>query len=286
MSIWYTEKHTPHSGITMEVRETLYHGESEYQTLDILDTHEFGKVMLLDGLVMLTERDEFVYHEMLVHVPLNTHADPKRVLVIGGGDGGTVREVLKHPEVEEVTLVEIDRMVVEASLEYLPEISVGLNDPRTKIAYDDGVRFVSEVVPGSYDVILVDSTDPVGPAEALFARDFFMSCERALAPGGIFVSQSESPFYHLPFMVQVYMRIQEIYPACAFYLAPVTTYPGGNWSFLMGTKGETVLPSYMGRGEIGTRYYNEGIHHSSFALPRFVMEALEKGNPVGEVPAR
>jgi spermidine synthase len=135
-------------------------------------------------------------------------------------------------------------------------------------------------------VILVDSTDPVGSAEALFARDFFQSCERALDTGGIFVSQSESPFYHLPFMVQVHMHIQEIYPACAFYLAPVTTYPGGNWSFLMGTKGETVLPSYVGRGDVWTRYYNEGIHLSSFALPRFVMEALEKGGPEDEVPGR
>ena len=284
MSIWYTEKHTPHSGITMEVKETLYHGESEYQTLDILDTHEFGKVMLLDGLIMLTERDEFVYHEMLTHVPLNTHPDPRRILVIGGGDGGTVREVLKHPQVNEVTLVEIDRMVVEASLEYLPEISSGLDDPRTKIVYADGVRFVVESPPERYDVILVDSTDPVGSAEALFAPDFFQCCEKVLAPGGVFVSQSESPFYHLPFMVKVHGRIREIYPACAFYLAPVATYPGGNWSFLMGTKNEDALPLYLGRGDVGTRYYNENIHLASFALPRFVMEALEKGSFEDEVP--
>ncbi|MDF1534912.1 MAG: polyamine aminopropyltransferase [bacterium] len=276
MSIWYTEKHTPHSGITMEVKKTLYHGASEYQTLDILDTHEFGRMMLLDGLVMLTERDEFVYHEMLAHIPLNTHRDPRRVLIIGGGDGGTVREVLKHPEVEEVTLVEIDRMVVEAALEYLPDISAGLGDPRTRIVYDDGVRFVAEAPPGSYDVILIDSTDPVGPAEALFTEGFFRSCEQAVGPGGVFVSQSESPFYHLPFMVDVHERIRGVYPVSGFYLASVTTYPGGTWSFLMGAKGEDSLPVYRGRKEILTRYYNGDIHLASFALPRFVLDALGK----------
>jgi spermidine synthase len=260
----------------MEVKRTLYHGESEYQTLDILDTYEFGRMLLLDGVVMLTERDEFVYHEMLAHVPLNTHPDPKRILIIGGGDGGTVREVLKHPEVQEVTLVEIDRMVVEAAQEHLPGISEGLGDPRTRIVYDDGVRFVSTIQPGSYDVILLDSTDPVGPAEALFSKEFFHSCEKAIGPGGIFVSQSESPFYHLPFMVDVHERIRGIYPVSGFYLASVTTYPGGNWSFLMGSKGEKSLPVFRGRKEIQTRYYNRHIHLASFALPQFIVEALGK----------
>jgi spermidine synthase len=197
-------------------------------------------------------------------------------LVIGGGDGGTVREVLKHPEVEEVTLVEIDRMVVEAALEHLPGVSEGLGDPRTRIVYDDGVRFVSEAQPESYDVILVDSTDPVGPAEALFTKEFFRSCEQATGPGGIFVSQSESPFYHLPFMVDVHERIRGVYPVSGFYLASVTTYPGGNWSFLMGAKGEESLPVFRGREEIATKYYNRDIHLASFALPQFIAEALGK----------
>jgi spermidine synthase len=276
MSIWYTEKHTPHSGITMEVRKSLFHGKSEYQTLDILDTYDFGKVFLLDNLVMLTERDEFVYHEMLAHVPLFTHPDPRKVLIVGGGDGGTVREVLKHGGIEEVVLVEIDQMVVEASLKYLPEISSGLTDSRVDIRYEDGVRFVDRAGEGSFDVILVDSTDPVGPAEALFSRDFFQACHRALRKNGIFASQSESPFFHLPFMVQVRKRIDGIFHQTGFYLASVTTYPSGNWSFLIGTRDVVALPVSRKNSGIPTRYYTPELHHASFALPRFLSEALEE----------
>lgn len=275
MSIWYTEKHTPHSGITMEVMKSIYHGESEYQTLDILDTFEFGRMLLLDGVVMLTERDEFVYHEMLAHVPLNTHPSPEKVLVVGGGDGGTVREALKHPQVGEVTLVEIDRMVVEAALEHLPFISKGLRDPRTKIVYGDGVRFISDTPPGSYDVILVDSTDPVGPAEALFTEDFFRNCAAALGPDGVFVTQSESPFYHMPFMVDIYRKMSGIYPQVGFYFAAVPTYPSGNWSFLMGSRaGNTSLPECRDHVDLPTKYYDRQIHLASFAVPRFLAEAL------------
>jgi len=258
----------------MEIRRTLYHGVSEYQTLDILDTYDFGKVFLLDNLVMLTERDEFVYHEMLAHVPLFTHPDPRKVLVIGGGDGGTVREVLKHQGIEEVVLVEIDRLVVEAAMEYLPEVSSGLTDPRVTIRYEDGVRFVEHAAENSFDVILVDSTDPVGPAEALFSRDFFMACRRVLSKNGVFASQSESPFYHLPFLVQVKERIEGIFSRTGFYLAPVVSYPSGNWSFLIGTRDSGALPVCRVRPDMPTRYYSREIHQSSFSLPRFLTEAL------------
>ena len=275
MTIWYTEKHTPHSGITMEVKSTIYHGESDFQTLDILDTFEFGRVLLLDGVVMLTERDEFVYHEMLAHVPLNMHPSPEKVLIIGGGDGGTVREVLKHSQVREVTLVEIDQLVVKTALEYLPGISEGLKDPRTKVVYADGVRFVAEALPGAYDVILVDSTDPVGPAEALFAKDFFQNCAHALSPDGVFVSQSESPFYHMPFMVKMHELMERIYPMVGFYLAAVPTYPSGNWSFLMGSKAEGIsLSQFRDNDELSTKYYDSKIHTACFALPRYLTKAL------------
>jgi spermidine synthase len=276
MSIWYTEKHTPHAGITMEVRKSLYHGESDYQTLDILDTYDFGKVLLLDNVVMLTERDEFIYHEMLTHVPLFTHPDPRRVLVIGGGDGGTVREVLKHSGVREVVLVEIDPMVVEASLEHLPEISSGLTDSRVEICYEDGVQFIDRAGKNSFDVVLVDSTDPVGPAEALFSRDFFKACHRILDDKGIFASQSESPFFHLPFMIDVRRRIDGIFNQTGFYLASVTTYPSGNWSFLIGTRDTVSLPACGRKAEISTRYYTHELHLASFALPRFLKEAIEE----------
>jgi spermidine synthase len=261
----------------MAVKKSIYHGESEFQTLDILDTFEFGRIFLLDGVVMLTERDEFVYHEMLTHVPLNTHPCPEKVLVIGGGDGGTVREVLKHPQVKEITLVEIDRMVVEVALEHLPGISEGLRDPRTKVVYGNGARFVADTAPGSYDVILVDSTDPVGPAEELFTEDFFRNCGNALGSDGVFVSQSESPFYHLPFMVDIYRRIDRIYPKVGFYLAAVPSYPSGNWSFLMGSKaGGTSFPECRDHVELPTKYYDRQIHMASFAIPRFLAEALAK----------
>ena len=276
MSIWFTEKHTPHSGITMEVREGLYHHQSPYQTIDVLDTHEFGRVLLLDGLVMLTERDEFVYHEMLAHVPLISHPDPGRVLVIGGGDGGTVREVLKHSGVERITLVEIDEMVVRAALEYFPEISSGLKDPRVDIIYGDGVDFVRSVSGGRYDAVLVDSTDPVGPAEALFSEEFFTGCHRSLSKGGVFASQTESPFYHSAFMAQVFTRLDKVFPQARFYFAPVTTYPSGNWSFILGRKEPDVKPRLNRAGDLDTRYYNDQIHVSSFALPRFLAEMLRE----------
>lgn len=276
MTSWFTEKHTPHAGITIEVKRNIYHGKSEFQTLDIVDTFEFGRMFLLDGVVMLTERDEFVYHEMLAHVPLNTHPKPERVLVIGGGDGGTVREVLKHPQVKEVTLVEIDPMVMEAALEHLPGISDGLKDSRTTVVYEDGVQFAADSPPESYDVILIDSTDPVGPAEALFREGFFQDCANALAPDGVFVSQSESPFYHLPFMVDIHRVMSRIYPGVGFYLAAVPTYPSGNWSFLMGVKAEGVsLPVCRDHVNLSTRYYDRRIHLGSFAIPRFLSEALE-----------
>jgi len=257
------------------VKESLFQGQSEYQTLQVLETYDFGRILLLDGLVMLTERDEFVYHEMITHVPLNSHPGPKRVLVIGGGDGGTVREVLKHPQVREVTLVEIDRMVVEVSRQYLPGVSAGLDDPRTRIFYQDGVEFVAGEPPGSYDAILVDSTDPVGPAQALFSEDFFRDCFKALSPEGVFVTQSESPFQHLSFMVDTHRCMGKVFPGPSFYLAPVPTYPGGTWSFLLASKADSgSFPRRRDGANLPTRYYNRGIHMACFEIPRFLEEAM------------
>ncbi len=274
MSLWFTEKHTAHTGLTMEVRKSLYHGKSDFQTLEILDTFEYGKVFLLDGAVMLTQRDEFIYHEMLAHVPLLTHPDPRKVLVVGGGDGGTVREVLKHKGVEEVTLVEIDRKVVEVCREHLPEVSCGLDDNRVTIRFEDGVRFVDEADEGSFDVILVDSTDPVGPAVALFSVRFFEACSRSLGKNGVFACQSESPFFDLPFMKDIHGHATGAFARARFYLAPVTTYPGGCWSFLMGTRNAVDFPLCREDTGIPTRYYTQQVHLASFALPRFLEEAL------------
>jgi len=272
---WFTEKHTGHSGISMEVREDIYSAKSPFQTIEIFDTYDFGRVFLLDGAVMLTERDEFIYHEMITHVPVNTHPDPEKVLIIGGGDGGTVRETLKHQGIKSITLVEIDRMVVEAAMNYLPGISDGLRNPRVRVLYEDGVNFTANTEAGSFDVIIVDSTDPVGPAKALFSAEFYKSCGRALAENGVFVSQSESPFYHKQFMVEIHEKVSAIFPDPGFYFAPVTAYPGGNWSFILGTRGEKPGTVNREPPDLQTRYYSADIHRASFALPKFLAEALE-----------
>lgn len=281
MSVWYTEKHTPHAGITMEVDRSLFKDRSRCQEVEVVETFQFGRVLLLDGLVMLTERDEFIYHEMLAHVPLVSHGGARDVLVIGGGDGGTVREVLKHGSVESVTLVEIDPMVVETARRFFPDVSCGLSDERVTVLYQDGVEFAAEAEGGRFDAILVDSTDPVGPAEALFAEPFLASCGRILAEDGVLSMQSESPVYHLPFMAELYSRTRRLFGWSRFYLAPVTTYPGGSWSFLMARQGEgpagpgTAAPAEPGSRGLKTRYYNAAIHQACFALPSFLAEALE-----------
>jgi len=274
MDLWFTEKYADHSGLTMQVRDVLYQGESEYQKLAILDTFTFGKVFLLDGAVMLTERDEFLYHEMLSHAPLFTHPDPKRVLVIGGGDGGTVREILKHEGVEEIVLVEIDAKVLEVCRKYLPSISSGLSEPRVTVLCEDGVRYVSKAPAGRFDVILVDSTDPVGPALALFSREFLADCCRVLGDRGVFACQSGSPFFNLSLMTQIHAHAREIFPQAGFYLAPVMAYPGGTWSFLMGSKGSAPLPHCRQDVSFPTSYYTRQVHLASFALPRFLEEAI------------
>lgn len=274
MSIWFTEKYADHSGLTMEVRDVLYKGESEYQKLAILDTYAFGKVFLLDGAVMLTERDEFLYHEMLAHVPLFTHPDPRRVLVIGGGDGGTVREVLKHESVEEVVLVEIDRKVLDVCREHFPGISGGLSDPKVTVLCEDGVRYVEEAPAGRFDVVLVDSTDPVGPAVALFSREFFAACRWVLGDNGVFACQSGSPFFNLPLMREIHGHACAIFGQARFYLSPVMAYPGGTWSFLMGTVNPAPLPDDRPEPVFPTKYYTRQVHRACFALPRFLEEAL------------
>jgi len=273
MDLWFTEKYAD-SGLAMKVRDVLYRGESPFQKMAVLDTFAFGKVLVLDGAVMLTERDEFLYHEMLAHVPLFTHHDPKRVLVIGGGDGGTVREVLRHPGVEEVILVEIDEKVLEVSREYLPQVSGALSDPRVRVLCEDGVRYVGEAQAGRFDVVLVDSTDPVGPAVALFAPEFFEGCSRILGPDGVFACQSGSPFFNLSLMKDIHGHALAAFPRARFYLAPVMAYPGGTWSFLLGSKGSSPLPQCRREAAFKTRYYTPGIHLASFALPKFVEEAI------------
>lgn len=272
--LWYTEKQTPNHGITTKVKKTLHHDKSEFQTLDVMETAEFGNMLVLDGMVMTTDRDEFVYHEMITHVAMNTHPHPKHVLVVGGGDGGAIREILRYPTVERAILAEIDGKVIEASKKYFPQIASGLSDPRVDIQVTDGIRHIQENK-GTYDVILVDSTEPVGPAVGLFQKPFYEGIYEALKEDGIMVAQTESPWFNRDLIRQVFRDIQGTFPIACLYTASIPTYPSGLWSFTIGSKKydpRAVDPSKLKKFD--TRYYRPEMHKSLFDLPQFVLELI------------
>ncbi|HLT58233.1 MAG: polyamine aminopropyltransferase [Limnochordales bacterium] len=274
MELWFTEKQTPAVGITCKVRRTLVEEHTGYQHLAILETEQFGRMLVLDGMVQTTEEDEFVYHEMIVHVALNTHPHPRRVAVIGGGDGGTVREVLKHAAVEQVVLIEIDGRVVEACREHLPSISGGLADPRVEVRIADGVQHIRTAV-AEYDVVIIDSTEPIGAAIGLFSPEFYRDVAKALRDDGIMVAQTESPFFNQDLIRQSYAGIRDAFPVARLYLASVPTYPSGLWSFTLGSKRYDPLavdPASI--PPLDTRYYTPQVHHAAFQLPRFVEELV------------
>jgi len=275
MELWYTEKQTPSLGITCKISKTLHTEKSEFQQIDFIETEQLGTMLVLDGMVMTTDKDEFVYHEMISHVALNTHPNPAQVLVIGGGDGGAIREVAKHPKVQKATLVEIDGRVIELSKQYLPDIAIALmGNPKVEVLVDDGIAHIKQRQ-NAYDVILVDSTEPIGPAEGLFALDFYKDVYSALKDDGIMVAQTESPFYNADLISRVYKDITKVFPLTKLYLASVPTYPSGLWSFTLGSKRydpEQVDVSQI--PDLGTKYYNGGLHRAAFQLPNFVQELL------------
>ncbi len=274
MELWYTEKQTKNHGITTKIRKTLYHDKSEFQNLDVIDTIQFGRMLVLDGMVMTTERDEFVYHEMISHVAMNTHPAPKEVLVVGGGDGGVVREVLRHPSVTKVVLAEIDSKVIEASKKYFPQIAGKLDDERVDVQVTDGILHIQQN-PGKYDVIIVDSTEPVGPAEGLFQKPFYEGIYRALKEDGIMVAQTESPWFNRELIRKVFRDISATFPIARLYTASIPTYPSGLWSFTVGSKKYDPLAVEPGSLQsMNTRYYSPEIHRSLFDLPKFVLELL------------
>lgn len=261
--------------MTYKVLRTLVDEETEFQKLAILETDAFGKMLLLDGLVMTTVFDEFVYHEMITHPSLCTHPNPKRVLVIGGGDGGTVREVLRHSSVQSVELCEIDRRVVEVCQQHFQETSCGLSDPRVSIVYADGIEYVKNATT-KYDCIFVDSTDPIGPAVGLFSVDFYRSVYDALTDDGIFAAQTESPLVEADLVRRVTHDIGSVFPVCGLYLAAVPTYPSGLWSFTIGSKLHHPVRDARDVAELdGCRYYRHGMHRTMFeSVPRFVRKLV------------
>ncbi|HWR43011.1 polyamine aminopropyltransferase [Sporomusa sp.] len=278
MELWYTEYQTKNLGLTARIKETLYAGQSEFQQVAVVDSHEFGRMLVLDGVFQTSIFDEFIYHEMIAHVPLFTHPNPKTVLVIGGGDGGTIREVVKHQSVEVAEMVEIDGMVVDVSKKYLPEISVALNEnhPKLRLKIGDGIKHMQEVE-NKYDVIIVDCSDPIGPGEGLFTHAFYQDVHKALKPDGLFVQQTESPFFHQDLIKRLKTDIASLFPITRLYLANIPLYPSGLHCFTIGSKQYDPINADVARipENLGTRYHNREIQKSCFALPNFVQELLK-----------
>lgn len=275
---WFTEYGPTNTAISLRVKSKLFEKETPYQRIEIFESYDHGRVMALDGFIMLTERDEFIYHEMIAHVPLFTYPEPKRVLVIGGGDGGAVREILKHESVEKVELVEIDAEVVNASKIYFPEIASCLEDKRVEIKFQDGIEFVKSRN-GIYDVILIDSPDPIGPAVGLFEESFYKDAFASLNDSGIIVAQAESPFVYPDLIKQINSIFKRYFPIVHFYLANVPTYASGVISFVLGSKKFDPIkdfnPDRVRKFNSKFRYYNEQVHIASFALPNFFRELLK-----------
>ena len=276
---WFSEPHE-HAGsaISFRVKRQLASEQTPYQKIEIWETTDWGNLMVIDGCVMLTSRDNFLYHEMMSHPALFTHNAPKRVVIIGGGDCGTLREVLKHKEVESAVQVDIDERVTRLAEQYFPELCDSNDDPRAQLLFADGVKYMAELEPGSIDVVIVDSTDPVGPAEGLFNAAFYSTCYRALEPGGILVQQSESPLAHLELIQSMRGHMKAAgFRSLRTLPFPQPCYPTGWWSCTMARKG-VDLEGFRERGAqtkpFTTRYYNVEIHHAALALPEFLAEAL------------
>jgi spermidine synthase len=276
LELWVTEYQTPALGFSCKVKETLKTEITEFQQLAVVNTEQFGRMLLLDGMVQTTEKDEYIYHEMISMIALNSHPNPQNVLVIGGGDGGALREVVKHPKVEKGTLVEIDERVVAAAKEFFPETSCSFDNPKSRLVIADGIQYVKEN-PDSFDVILVDSTEPVGPAVALFSGEFYQDVYRALKKDGMLVVQSESPFFNQDVIKMAYGGISSYFPITRLYLAAIPTYPSGLWSFTVGSKlynPEEIATIYEGQ----TRYYSPQVHQAAFKLPVFVEKIINSGD--------
>lgn len=265
-------------GIAIEKNEHLFNSKSPFQEVDVFSSRAFGNVLTLDGLMMVTERDEFFYHEMIVHIPMLTHKNPENILVIGGGDGGTVRELLKHDCVKHVDMVEIDGMVIEASKKYFPTVSNKLDDPKVSVLVQDAIDFIKEKE-NIYDVVLIDSTDPIGPGEGLFNENFYNNVKRALKKGGIVVPQTEGPFGQSDNMKKTYKLLRKVFKYVAPYVGPMPTYPGGYWSWgfcsddvEIPNNPDEIDKNRADKISSTCKIYNRELHTAVFKVPNFVKE--------------
>ena len=279
MDLGFSEQHTKHAQLSIRVDKQLCSRESEFQGIDVFDSPEFGRFLVLDGYMMLTEKDEFIYHEMITHVPMAVHPHVRDVLVIGGGDGGACRELIRYGEIEHIDLVDIDEEVTKVCRKYLPFTACGLDDPRVHVHFEDGLKFI-RTKSDAYDLIIVDSTDPFGPGEGLFTREFYGNCYKALRDDGIMVNQHESPFYPEDALAcqRAHKRIVESFPVSRVYQAHIPTYPSGHWLFGFASKKYHPLKNldekrWNARG-IKCRYYTTTLHKGAFYIPAYVEELL------------
>ena len=273
--IWFTEVDRSDLKIDYRIKEVVYSESSPIQEIMILDSYDFGRMLVLDDAVQTTAQDGYIYNEMIAHIPLNIHPNPKNVLIIGGGDCGAAREAAKHHNIDRIDMVEIDEMVVKASKQYLQEVSGNLSDPRVNFIFEDGTAYVKEKRDYLYDVIIVDSSDPVGPAIKLFELEFYKDLYNNLHEDGLMVCQSESPIFYSEMMVNIYRRLNNLFPIVKVYMATVPTYPGGFWTFTIGSK------KYWERNpdkfDKDTQYINKDIIKSCFTIPEFMKKLLDMG---------
>ena len=281
MELWYTDEHTSDVRFSIKASVQIASKKSAVQQIDILDTPAYGRVLVLDGGLMTTEKDEFIYHEMITHVPMAVNPNIRNVLVIGGGDGGTVRELTKYKTIESIDLVEVDKYVVLLAKKYLPFTSSKLKDKRVSVWFEEGLRYVRGKK-AEYDLIIVDSSDPYGPAEGLFTREFYGTCFKALRDDGILINQHESPFYaaHQRSVRDAHRHIAVEFPVSTVYQCHIPSYPSGHWLFGFASKkyhpiGDLDATRWNRLG-IRTRYYNTDLHRGAFALPNYVKELLNR----------
>ncbi len=279
MDLWFSEKHTPDVKLSIRIKRHLYSQQSDYQQIDVFESDEFGRILTLDGNIMLTERDEFIYDEMITHVPMAVHTGIKNILVIGAGDGGVVKELTRYERVTHIDLVEMDPMVIDVCREYLPQNACRLDDERVHVHFGNSLKYLRRCT-DRYDLIIVDSNDPYGPAEGFFTREFYGSCYNALRADGILVNQQGSPFYRedMTAMLRSHKRIAETFPISRVYQAHIPTYAAGYWLFGFASKKwhpiDDFHPEDWKKLELSTKYYTPRLHVGSFYLPAFLEECL------------
>lgn len=279
MALEFRDYHTKHVALSILVDKELSNKESEFQQIAVYKSKDFGKILTIDGGIYFTEKDEFIYHEMLVHVPMAVHPHVRHALIIGGGDGGALRELLHYPEVERIDLVEQDEELIRAAQKHFPKISASLRDERAHVEVGDGLRY-ARTHENSYDLIIVDNNDPLGQGESFYTREFYGSCYKALREDGILVNQHESPYYKEDARMarEIYQKTQAVFPIDRIYQGHIPTYPSGHWLFGFLSKRYDPLADldelrWNARG-IHTRYYNTDLHRGAFALPNYVLKLL------------